>query len=142
MKQEIRLDIVPTAQARARHSYVKALGRVVAHKSGSQRDNERTLESMLLPHKPATPLAGPVGIAVRCYFPIPASVSRKKREGMAGAYHTKKPDTDNLLKQVLDCLTRLRFWEDDKQVVHMVASKKYSEIPRWEIEIQDLEVQP
>lgn len=49
--------------------------------------------------------------------------------------HTKKPDLDNLEKQLLDCMTRMRFWEDDRQV-YMVAKKKiYSPSPRWEVTV-------
>ena len=51
--------------------------------------------------------------------------------------HTVKPDVDNLSKQLLDAMTRLRFWEDDRQVVELVARKWYDENPRWVVEVSE-----
>lgn len=128
------LPIIPTAQQRARHTRV---GR--AYKSAAQEDNERTLEAVLLAHKPEKPLSGPVRLAFTAFMPIPASASKKRRaamqEGKIG--HTAKPDVDNLSKQLLDAMTRLRFWEDDRQVVELVARKLYDETPRWEVEVSE-----
>jgi Holliday junction resolvase RusA-like endonuclease len=49
-----------------------------------------------------------------------------------------KPDLDNLLKQIKDCLTQMQFWTDDKLVVGYLpgVGKYYSDRPRWEIEIR------
>lgn len=51
--------------------------------------------------------------------------------------HTVKPDVDNLSKQLLDAMTRLRFWEDDRQVVELVARKWYDEDPCWVVEVSE-----
>jgi Holliday junction resolvase RusA-like endonuclease len=42
--------------------------------------------------------------------------------------HIKKPDTDNLLKAVLDGLNGIA-WADDSQVIRVSASKEYSTEP-------------
>ena len=46
--------------------------------------------------------------AVRLSFifnmPIPKSYSEKKRQSLIGKYHTKRPDTSNLIKFTEDCL--------------------------------------
>lgn len=52
-------------------------------------------------------------------------------EGRIG--HVVKPDLDNLAKQLKDAMTRMRFWEDDRQIVRLVCEKRYSETPCWEI---------
>lgn len=128
------LPIVPTAQQRARHTRT---GR--AYKSAAQEDNERTLEAVLLAHKPEKPFCGPVRLAFTAFMPIPASASKKRRAAMrAGEIgHTVKPDVDNLSKQLLDAMTRLRFWSDDRQVVELVARKRYDECPRWVVEVSE-----
>ena len=41
----------------------------------------------------------------------------------------KKPDLDNCVKFVLDCLSRGLFWQDDCQVVGIYASKYYRQNP-------------
>lgn len=128
------LHIIPTAQQRARHTRA---GR--AYKSTAQEANERTLEAVLLSYKPENPFCGPVRLVFTACMPMPASASKKRREAMqAGKIgHTVKPDVDNLSKQLLDCMTRLRFWEDDRQVVELVARKRYDANPRWVVEVSE-----
>ncbi|MED4401332.1 RusA family crossover junction endodeoxyribonuclease [Metabacillus fastidiosus] len=56
---------------------------------------------------------------------------------MIGEYHTKKPDTDNLVKGVFDALNKL-VWQDDNQVAKVTAVKSYGEVPGMEIVINEL----
>jgi len=60
---------------------------------------------------------------------------RFSRELKASApeHHTSKPDTDNLSKAVLDCLTELGMWRDDCQVVREMTTKRYDSNPGVEI---------
>ena len=67
-------------------------------------------------------------------FPPPKSASKKVRTAMLrGEPHTKKPDLDNLAKQIKDAMTRLQFWHDDRQVMRIVCEKRYGEVGRWEV---------
>ena len=63
-------------------------------------------------------------------LPIPKNTSKRKKEEMNNGTikHIKKPDTDNLLKAVLDGLNDIA-WVDDSQVIRISASKKYSTEP-------------
>lgn len=126
------IPIIPTAQQRVRHT---KRGR--AYKSTEQENNERTLEAMLMPYVPETPMNGPVNLLFVAYMPIPASISKKARQAMLceETPHIKKPDLDNLEKQLLDCMTRMRFWDDDRQVFCVVKKKVYSPSPRWEVQV-------
>ena len=52
-----------------------------------------------------------------------------------------KPDADNFLKQIQDCITQMAIWRDDSLVVGYLSGtgKYYTDgTPRWEIEIQEL----
>lgn len=60
------------------------------------------------------------------YMPIPASLSKKKRNSLT--YHTKKPDLDNLIKFFKDCANGI-LWHDDSQVVWINAVKSYADQP-------------
>lgn len=67
-------------------------------------------------------------VEIQAYYPIPQSYSKAKREA---AIHdvirpTVKPDTDNIIKVVLDALNGVAYY-DDKQVVYVSCSKYYSQ---------------
>lgn len=132
------LPIVPTAQARVRHGISKG-GFVTAFKAGSQIRSERTLEACLLEHKPAEPMCGAIHLAFEAVLPVPSAVSKKKKtEMLAGIVHPlKKPDIDNLAKQILDAMTRLQFWEDDKQIVELHCKKTYGETGKWVVYVEE-----
>lgn len=129
------LPCIPTAQARARHGVVD--GHSMTFKSHAQRANEQTLDALLAPHAPAAPLDGGVVLEFRAVFPPPKSASKKARVAMLRGIepHTKKPDLDNLTKQLKDAMTRLCFWHDDRQVVRIVCEKRYGERGRWEVRL-------
>ena len=83
-------------------------------------------------------LCGAIEMSVKCYFPIPKSISKKKHEIMAQEQepHLKKPDADNCIKSICDGLQGVAF-DDDKQIYKITAEKYYSDNPRVEIELSD-----
>ena len=55
-------------------------------------------------------------------------------------WHTSKPDTDNLCKQLKDAMTRLGFWADDRQVAAYGRMEKlYGERGEWRVRVRELE---
>lgn len=134
------VPIVPKGQMRAKHARVGGFTR--AYKDPRQAAEEQTLLSHLVRFQPERPFEGQLLLGVRAYLPIPASKPKKwKAAALAGGIRpTCKPDMDNLLKHVKDCLTMQRFWPDDRFVVGYLAGtgKYYSDRPRWEIAIAAL----
>lgn len=49
--------------------------------------------------------------------------------------HTKKPDLDNMAKQLKDAMSRTGVWGDDRQVVSLRCSKCYAAVPHWEVAV-------
>lgn len=139
---KIIVKIVPKAQMRSRHAVVNGFSRT--YKDPKQAREEEALMALLAPYQPEKALQGPLLLGVRAFLPIPASKPRKWKEGAkAGEIRpTVTPDLDNLLKHVKDCLSKLQFWVDDRQVVGYLpqTGKYYGEVPRWEIEIVPLGV--
>lgn len=137
MTVKLTIPIVPKAQMRARHGVVNGFSRT--YKDPKQDQQEQALMALLQPHVPPTALTGQLLLGVKAFLPIPTSKPKKWKEGArAGVIRpTVKPDLDNLLKHVKDCLTMLRFWQDDSLVVGYLphTGKYYSDRPRWEIEI-------
>lgn len=85
------------------------------------------------------PLEGAVALTVDFCMPIPKSASKKNKEAMVDGriHHTKKNDLDNCVKFCSDCLNKV-VWNDDSQVVALVARKYYSEIPKTIIKIEEV----
>ena len=129
---EFTLPCEPTGQQRARHT-----ARGIAYKSEIQKAREQELALQLLPHALVRPLEGPLELSFLAVMPIPKSVSKKRKQAMldGSEAHTKTPDVDNLAKQLLDAMTRMRFWVDDRQIVSIHGEKKYGEEPRWEVRL-------
>ena len=75
------------------------------------------------------------------YLGIPSSWSQKKRiQAIQGEIRpTKKPDTDNLCKSVLDSCNGL-LWVDDSIITDLSARKRYTgDLARVEIEITEVQ---
>lgn len=76
-------------------------------------------------------------VRILAFYPIPKSVSKRKRQEMIEGITrpTKKPDTDNVAKIVCDSLNQIAY-HDDAAVVDIQVRKFYSEEPRVEVIIQ------
>jgi len=68
-------------------------------------------------------ITGPVRLAVRFSMPMPKGM---KMINSVPVPHMKKPDTDNLLKAVMDSLTAAKIWEDDARVSEIIVGKYYT----------------
>lgn len=132
------LNTIPTPQARPRHTVMHGFSRT--YKSATQRANESTLDALLAMHAPETPFDGPICLEFTAVFPVPVSASKTKRQQMLDGYicHTHKPDLDNLTKQLKDAMTRLQFWQDDRQVVRCICEKIYGERGQWHVRVLEL----
>jgi Holliday junction resolvase RusA-like endonuclease len=58
---------------------------------------------------------------VTFYMPLPKSMSMKRKQAMIGKPHKLRPDLDNLLKSLNDCLM-----DEDSSVYYVVAVKKWA----------------
>lgn len=86
-------------------------------------------------------LVGAIKVTLTIYRKIQKSTTKRdlplKKSGSIRP--TVKPDVDNYTKGILDALNGVA-WSDDSQVVTLIAHKYYSDEPRVEIEIEELEV--
>lgn len=79
-------------------------------------------------------MLGNISLKCKFYMPIPKCLQKKILENQP---HTNKPDVDNLLKFLLDCLSGVCI-EDDRKVSKIESQKLYSSSPRTEIILQNL----
>jgi Holliday junction resolvase RusA-like endonuclease len=80
---------------------------------------------------PAFPRPLAVELSVVWYLAKPKSTPKKITKP------TKKPDTDKLLRAVLDSLTGV-VYEDDSQVVRVTAEKRYGSPERTEVTAEEI----
>ena len=78
-------------------------------------------------------------VRIFAYYPIPKSISKKKRQAMLDKRirPTKKPDYDNIGKVVCDSLNGIAY-RDDAQIVDGLVRKFYSDDPRVVVKISDI----
>lgn len=86
------------------------------------------------------PVEGPLALTVRAYFGVPRSWSKTKQQAalMGHTRPTSRKDWDNIGKIVSDALNGIAY-RDDGQVVDGRCQKHYSDRPRVEIEITEVE---
>ena len=144
MTDTVRLIIngPPTPQPRARIVKRGAFATAYDPHAKQKQDIEREIQRQITARtKTATqgPLfaAGvPISVHMAFYLTVAQSLTKAKREAKLNGSDlpTGKGDLDNYAKKFLDCMTGL-VYHDDAQVVHLSASKAYSENPRTEITI-------
>ena len=79
----------------------------------------------------------PITAHVTLFFPIPASVSKKKREEMIGTPHIKKPDVDNCVKSILDGCQGCVF-DNDSRIWRTTVEKRYGTEARAEVFLETI----
>lgn len=81
-------------------------------------------------------IEGALFLMLHAYIGIPKSDSKKIRAMKISGeiMPTKKPDIDNLIKILGDALNGLAY-DDDAQIVKIIAVKRYSENPRLTVYI-------
>lgn len=110
------LDQIPTATAQTKrvNHYTGKF-----YESPELRRTRRTYMNLIRPSRPAAPIEGAVAVKIVFEF----STKTKKNRGK---WKTTRPDCDNLVKMLLDCMTFTMFWKDDAQVAHLEIDKRWS----------------
>ena len=127
MQKTIIVNSIPVAQPRAR------ITRWNAFNPAKDKANWARLQ---IAEQFNEKLECPIEIKLTFFMKIPKSTSKKKREAIEKGYifHIKKPDIDNLMIFILNCMTDI-VYRDDNQVFKISAEKIYSDNPRTEISL-------
>jgi len=70
-------------------------------------------------------------IRLTTWWMFPATGKHKNAE-----YKTTKPDTDNMIKLLKDCMTDSHFWTDDALVASEVTEKYWADVPGIYVKIE------
>lgn len=135
---KITIPIEPVEQARPRVTRIGASIWVYDPPKVARYKREIAKKARLL--YTGEPLDGPLKVHLKFYRHIQKSVSKKEHALRASGAHrpTVKPDVDNYVKSTLDGLTGV-LWVDDNLIVSETSDKFYSDYPRVEVEVKELE---
>lgn len=97
---------------------------------------------MSLPMGVSAPLlSSPLLMIVHFHIPLPPKATKARKQAENQKPHAQRPDIDNLLKYLNDCLSTILF-KDDSQVAWLVASKTWTSDPKGHIELFLKELPP
>lgn len=102
---------------------------IVTSDNKSVKGWEQSVRAAIQQHAPGVFFHGPVTVRITFELPRPKSMPKRVE------HHVKKPDIDKLARGSLDAMKGV-LWNDDSQVVELVARKVYaSDQPKAVIEI-------
>ena len=132
-KLKFFMEMDPPTATHQMHKVRVVNGHPMFYEPSNVKDARKKLMVSLMANVPSEIFSGPVELKVRWHFP-------KGKSHKAGTWRITKPDTDNLEKLLKDCMTKMRFWNDDAQVAREIAEKCWSDEPCGiEIEISEME---
>ena len=141
----IKFTILGKPKALKRHRVARG-GRMYDPSAKDKKD----IILQIAKYKPKTPFAGDITLHLTFYMPRPKSHYRTGRrshvrKAKAPVFHSVKPDLDNLVKLISDCIGNRTFIVDDSQICALSAIKVYSDDldwnndhPRTEVEIKEI----
>ena len=131
MKTEFFLAMVPPTATHQEKKVAVVKGKPVHYDPAEVKAARSKLTAHLAGHQPSRRLRGPVQLIVKWCFPL-------QGDHRDGEYKTSKPDTDNLIKLLKDCMTLVGFWDDDALVASELVEKFWAEFPGIYIRIEKL----
>ena len=123
--------VPPTVTHQEKKVTVSRTGRPTFYETQELKAVRQLFLDSVARHRPETPFDGPVSLTT--IWSWPASETHP-----AGSFKTSKPDTDNLIKLLKDCMTKAKFWKDDAEVAFERTVKIYDEIPGIHISVSKL----
>jgi Holliday junction resolvase RusA-like endonuclease len=129
--RRIRFTVPGIPVAWHRSGYNRHMGIIFKNKKDTQY--QALIKAYAIECRPKMLPEGPIIIELIFLLPKP-----KHHKEDIFYPHIKKPDCDNLCKNVLDALTG-SMWKDDCQIIRQTVAKAFSRNPRLSIQIEYLE---
>ena len=112
------------------------------HRYDPSENDKADFLAKCMAKRPDKPFTGPVQLDATFYFQRPKSHYRTGKysgelKPNAPYWHISRPDKDNCEKMIADAFEGVYF-RNDSQICSGTTSKIYSETPRVEIKIQEL----
>ena len=127
---EFFIPMLPPTITHQQHKVKTVNGKPVFYDPPELKDARQKLTANLIPNIPEQPFTTAVRLTTKWLFP--------KGQHKNGEWKTTKPDTDNMIKLLKDCMTVCRFWKDDALVVSEITEKFWADIPGIYVRIEEL----
>lgn len=127
---EFFMPMLPPTITHQQHKVKTVNGKPVFYDPPELKDARQKLTANLMPNIPEQPFTTAVRLTTKWLFP--------KGQHKNGEWKTTKPDTDNMIKLLKDCMTVCRFWKDDALVVSEITEKFWADIPGIYVRIEEL----
>ena len=141
--QKLKFEVPgsPIGQGRPKFSTINGHAKAYdPEKSRNYKAYVKLLATQAMKEQGFTMIDGPCCLDIMSFFEVPKSKSKKfKERALLGLERpTKKPDIDNIVKALQDALNGLAY-KDDSSIVYLSVAKCYSEIPRVEVILREIE---
>lgn len=129
-KTEFFIHIIPPTTTHQEKKVTIIKGKPVFYEPADLKAARSKLTAHLGKHVPERKYTKAVRLITKWCFP--------KGSHKDGTYKTTKPDTDNMVKLLKDCMTDLGYWTDDALVASEIIEKFWAEVPGIYISIEEL----
>lgn len=139
---QVRFTVYGEPKGKARPRFARMGKSVRTYTPAATANYENLIKLSYLRENQGMHLGGALEANITGFFPVPKSESRKRKAAMLEGmlHHTKKIDCDNLAKTILDALNGIAY-EDDRQICRLTVEKLYSNEPRVEVMLSELNEQ-
>lgn len=120
----------PPTVTQQEHQVRVVHGKPVFYEPQELKAARQLLMDSVAGYAPEQPIDGPIQLVTKWIW---------KKDGSGASYKITKPDTDNLIKMLKDCMTRTGYWHDDAQVASEITEKFWSDIPGIYVKVVTLD---
>lgn len=124
---EFFMPMIPPTTTQQEHKVMvnKRTGKIQFYDPPALKSARAQLMDRVGRYAPAEPFSGPLQLITKWIWPMDLDKEQMLSVIDPDRYvwKTTKPDTDNLIKMLKDCMTRTGYWKDDAQVASEVTEK-------------------
>lgn len=118
---EFFLAMIPPTITQQEHKVTVRNGKPVFYDPPMLKAARAKLTAALGKYAPPEPMTGAIRLETKWIW--------SKDDFVDFEWKITRPDTDNLIKMLKDCMTRTGFWDDDAQVASEQTEKLYGPYP-------------
>ena len=127
---EFFMPMIPPTVTHQEHKVREVNGKPIFSEPPELKEARAKPMAHLTKHKPKEPYRQAIRLITKWCWP------RGKHKN--GEYKITKPDTDNMIKLLKDCMTGCGYWKDDVLVTEEFTGKYWADIPGIYVRIEEL----